>query len=296
MVEPAQVNTPSRERALAGVAVAITVVAWASAFVAIRAVGADIRPGPLTLGRLAVGVILLGALQLRAGWIAPTRREWKLLFGCGVSWFAIYNVALNAAEHQLDAGTTAMLVQIGPILVAILAGTLLREGMPRWLLLGALVSLGGVVVIAMAPARSGPLAASGVLLCLLAAASYAVAVILQKIALRRLPALQVTWISCTTGAVVCLPFAGQLAADLSRAPLDSVLGVLYLGAVPTALAFTTWAYALARTEAGRLGVTTYLVPPVTILMSLVLLAEAPLSLQLVGGAICLAGVALSRLR
>jgi drug/metabolite transporter (DMT)-like permease len=158
------------------------------------------------------------------------------------------------------------------------------------------VSLGGVVVIATAPARSGPLAASGVLLCLLAAASYAVAVILQKIALRRLPALQVTWIACTTGAAVCLPFAGQLAADLSRAPLDSVLGVLYLGAVPTALAFTTWAYALARTEAGRLGVTTYLVPPVTILMSLVLLAEAPLSLQLVGGAICLAGVALSRLR
>jgi drug/metabolite transporter (DMT)-like permease len=296
MVEQGQAGIPPRERALAGVAVAITVVAWASAFVAIRAVGADIRPGPLTLGRLAVGVILLGALQLRAGWIAPTRREWKLLFGCGVSWFAIYNVALNAAEHQLDAGTTAMLVQIGPVLVAILAGTLLREGMPRWLFLGALVSLGGVVVIATAPARSGPLAASGVLLCLLAAASYAVAVILQKIALRRLPALQVTWIACTTGAAVCLPFAGQLAADLSRAPLDSVLGVLYLGAVPTALAFTTWAYALARTEAGRLGVTTYLVPPVTILMSLVLLAEAPLSLQLVGGAICLAGVALSRLR
>jgi drug/metabolite transporter (DMT)-like permease len=296
MVEQGHPATSSRERALAAVAVAVTVVAWASAFVAIRAVGADIRPGPLTLGRLAVGVILLGALQLRAGWIAPTRREWKLLVGCGVSWFAIYNVALNAAEHQLDAGTTAMLIQIGPILVAILAGTLLREGLPRWLLGGALVSLGGVVVIATAPARSGPIAASGVLLCLLAAASYAVAVILQKIALRRLPALQVTWIACTTGAVVCLPFAGQLATDLSRAPLDSVLGVLYLGAVPTALAFTTWAYALARTEAGRLGVTTYLVPPVTIVMSLVLLAEAPLALQLVGGAICLAGVALSRMR
>ena len=296
MVVNAQVGTSPRERALAAGAIAITVVAWASAFVAIRAVGVHIRPGPLTLGRLAIGVVLLGALQLRAGWIAPTGREWKLLLGCGVSWFAIYNVALNAAEHALDAGTTAMLVQIGPILVAVMAGTFLREGLPRWLLLGALVSLGGVVVIAMAPARTGPLDASGVLLCLLAAASYAVAVILQKIALRRLPALQVTWIACTTGAVVCLPFAGQLATDLSRAPLDSVLGVLYLGAVPTALAFTTWAYALARTEAGRLGVATYLVPPVTILLSLLLLAEAPLALQLVGGAICLVGVALSRRR
>ncbi len=294
MVEHGRVRLASRERTLA--AAAITVVAWASAFVAIRAVGADIRPGPLTLGRLAVGVILLGALQLRAGWIPPTRREWMLLLGCGVSWFAIYNVALNAAERVVDAGTTAMLVQIGPILLAILAGALLREGLPRWLLIGALVSLGGVVVIAIAPTRTGPLDGAGVLLCLLAAASYAVAVLLQKIALRRLPALQVTWISCTAGAVLCLPFAGQLAVDLASAPLESVLGVLYLGAVPTALAFTTWAYALARTDAGRLGVTTYLVPPVTILLSVVLLGEAPLVFQVLGGAICLAGVALSRMR
>jgi drug/metabolite transporter (DMT)-like permease len=151
-------------------------------------------------------------------------------------------------------------------------------------------------VIASAPAESGPLDPGGVALALVAAASYAVAVIFQKLALRRLPALQVTWIACTVGALVCLPFAGQLAADLRSAPLASTLGVLYLGAVPTALAFTTWAYALARTRAGRLGVTNYLVPPVTILLSALLLGESPLPLQLVGGAICLVGVALSRSR
>ncbi len=82
-----------------------------------------------------------------------------------MSWFAIYNVAVNTAERVLDAGTTAMLIQIGPILVAILAGTFLREGLPRWLLIGALVSLGGVVVIAMAPARTGPLDAGGARRC-----------------------------------------------------------------------------------------------------------------------------------
>lgn len=73
-------------------------------------------------------------------------------------------------------------------------------------------------------------------------------------------------------------------------------GRSYLGVVPTALAFSTWAYALRRMDAGRLGVTTYLVPPLVILLGWLLLDEVPPALALVGGAICLAGVALSRRR
>jgi len=43
--------------------------------------------------------------------------------------------------------------------------------------------------------------------------------------------------------------------------------VVYLGVVPTALAFTTWAYALTRTSAGKMGATTYVVPAIVVLMS-----------------------------
>jgi drug/metabolite transporter (DMT)-like permease len=70
--------------------------------------------------------------------------------------------------------------------------------------------------------------------------------------------------------------------------------MVYLGAVPTALAFSTWAYALVRMDAGRLGVTTYLVPPIVILLGWLLLGEVPPALAFAGGVVCLAGVALSR--
>ena len=136
----------------------------------------------------------------------------------------------------------------------------------------------------------------GVLLCLVAALTYAVGVVAQKPLLRRLPPLQVTFTACAMGAVCCLPWAGALVGDLGSAPGSSIAGMVYLGAVPTALAFSTWAYALSRMDAGRLGATTYLVPPIVVLLGWWLLDEVPPALAAVGGAVCLAGVAISRRR
>jgi drug/metabolite transporter (DMT)-like permease len=287
----------SRDQWGALVAVAITVLAWASAFVAIRAVGAHYEPGPLTLGRLLIGSLALGAgLLVTRRWVPPTRREWALIVLCGISWFGIYNIALNAAEQRIDAGTTAMLVNVGPILIALFAGLLLGEGFPRWLVIGALIAFSGAVLVGAATSNAAGSDLLGVVLCLVAAVTYAVGVLAQKPVLRRLPGLQVTWLACTMAAIACVPFTPGLLSELAAAPGAATAGLVYLGVVPTALAFSTWAYALARMDAGRLGVSTYLVPPVTILMSAALLGEVPPLLAIVGGAVCLVGVGLSRRR
>ena len=112
----------------------------------------------------------------------------------------------------------------------------------------------------------------------------------------RLPALQVTWVACTVGAVACLPFAPSLVDDLGSASAADIGWVVYLGVFPTAIAFTTYAFALTHMSASSLGVTTYLVPPITVVMAWLLLAETPPALAYVGGALCLVGVALARRR
>ena len=48
----------------------------------------------------------------------PARADLPALVLLGVLWFGIYNVALSEAERRVDAGTAAMLVNIGPILIA----------------------------------------------------------------------------------------------------------------------------------------------------------------------------------
>jgi drug/metabolite transporter (DMT)-like permease len=278
-------------------AVLATVVAWSSAFVAIRWVGETYDPGPLSLGRLLIGSAVLGLMvRARRRWVRPTRREWGLLLLCGVAWFAVYNVALNAAEQRIDAGTTAMLVNVGPILIAVLAGWLLGEGFPRWLMVGAAVALAGALLIGIATRTAGGADPLGALLALVAATTYAIGVVAQKPVVRRLPALQVTWLACTVGAVACLPFAPGLVSNLAEATAGATAGVVYLGVVPTAMAFSTWAFALARMDAGRLGVTTYLAPPLTIALAWVLLGEIPPQLAIAGGLVCLVGVGLPRRR
>jgi drug/metabolite transporter (DMT)-like permease len=285
----------NKQSALAAGAAAVTVVLWASAFVAIRHVGHEISPGALSLGRLLVGSVLLGIFVFTRPRRWPAKADWKLLLVCGLLWFGVYNIALNAAERRLDAGTTAMLVNIGPLLIALLAGVLLHEGFPRQLVLGSIVAFGGVVLIGLS-SSSGAAETWGVLLCLAAAAAYAIGVVSQKPLLARLPALEVTWLSCLIGAIACLPFAPALVRETADARVSTIWWVVFLGAFPTAIAFTAWAYALARTTAGRMGATTYLVPPLAIFLGWILLGESPAPLAYAGGVLCLVGVAISRYR
>jgi len=289
------VNT-SRPTPLVFVAIGVTILAWASAFVVIRFAAPYFSGGALALGRLIVGTLLLGIVVLLSRrWVPPTRREWMLIIGFGVLWFGGYNVALNIAEHTLDAGTTAMIVNIGPLLIALGAGVFLGEGIPKWLAIGAGVAFIGVILIGIGT-TTGFGDGSGIVWALIAAVTYAAGVLLQKPALKRLPAAQVTWMGAAIGMVACLPFIGDLVRDVQHAPPSALLGALYLGAIPTALAFSTWAYALSRMPAGQLGVSTYIVPPIAVVLGLVLFAEVPAPLAIAGGALCLVGVALSRLQ
>jgi drug/metabolite transporter (DMT)-like permease len=281
------------------IAIIVTLLAWASAFVVIRGVAPHVPGGALALGRLAVGTVALGVIALvQRGWLRPTGREWVQIIVYGVAWFGAYNVALNLAEHSLDAGTTAMIVNIGPILIALGAGVFLGEGVPKWLAIGAGVAFIGVVLIGLATSLTSAKGVDpiGVIWSLVAAVTYATGVLVQKPAIRRLPASQVTFLGCAIGMLACLPFVGQLASSLAAAPLSAVLGVVYLGLVPTAIGFSTWAYALQRTPAGRLSISTYVVPPLAIVMALIFFGEIPAPLAIVGGIICLLGVAISRRR
>jgi drug/metabolite transporter (DMT)-like permease len=299
--EPSAIDNASDREArverAALVAGLVTVVLWASAFVGIRAVAIDLSPGTIALGRLGIGSILLVGLVARRGWVQPSRRDLALVVAMGIVWSAGYSILLGAGERLVDAGTAAMLVGIGPIFIAVLAGLFLAEGFPARLLTGCLIAFCGTAIIGVATATGAGGASSilaGVALCIAAAFLYAVGVTLQKPALKALPGIQVTWLACVVGAVACLPFAPGLASELGRARPETLAWLLYLGVFPTSIGFSTWAFALARMTAGRAGTLSYLVSPTAIVISWLVLGATPALLAIAGGALCVIGVVVAR--
>lgn len=288
-------------KALPVAAAAVTVVLWASAFVGVRAAGHDFSPGALALGRQVTGsvaltlVVLAGAVRRRRRPRLPRGRTLIAVLAWGVAWFGLYNLALNATEQHLDAGTTALLVNLAPVLIGVLSGLLLGEGFPSRLMIGLAVSFVGVLLIALATwTGRGDLV--GVLLGVAAAILYASSAVAQKRLLVHVDARTLTWLGCLAGTLVCVPFAPQLIRETATAPASSIIGMIYLGVFPTTIAFLTWAYALSRTSAGRLAASTYAIPPLVIMLSWALLGEVPTFLALLGGALCLVGVAVATLR
>ncbi len=280
-------------------ALGITVVLWASAFVGIRDAADSFSAGPLSLGRLVVAAVVLTVLAKPWRHRLPSGRPLLLLVLAGVSWFGAYNVALNAGEQQVDAGTAALVVTVGPILIALFAGVLLKEGFPKPLLIGIAVAASGVVLISLSTRDESAVdtaSTTGVLLCLAAALLYAIGALAQKPTLTVVTPVMSVWLMCVVGAVVCLPYLPALVRETGAASTTNIIWVIYLGVFPTAIGFSTWSYALKRLSAGQVASATYLVPAVATLISWVMLDEVPAALAFVGGGLCLIGVAITRYR
>src|ERR1700738_809264 len=184
----------------------ITVTLWGSGFVGIRAAGQTFSPGGLALGRLIVSTALLGTVAIFQRQALPRRRDLASIALYGVLWLGVYSLTLNGAERLVDAGTAAMLIATGPLLIALLGGLFLGEGVPRNLFLGSAVAFAGSLLIGFATARGNNRNAEGILLCAVAVVAYSVAVVVQKPVLRRVTPFQVTWLGSAAATLARLPF------------------------------------------------------------------------------------------
>ena len=276
-------------------AVSTTLVLWASAFVAIRVAMPGFGVAGLSLGRLLVAALALAVVAPAAHVRRPQRRDLLRITGCGLAGMTAYQLLLNAGERTVPAGTASLLVATAPIFAALLAVVLLHESLGTRGRLGTAVGFVGAATMALSQSGGVRLSADALLL-LAAAASQATFFVLQKPLLSRYSGLEVTCYAMWSGAIFSLPLAPWLARDLGHAHPRPLAALVFLGLAPSAVGFVTWAYGQARLPVATVANTLYLVPFLAILIGWWALGEQVHAVALVGGAVALTGVAISRTR
>jgi drug/metabolite transporter (DMT)-like permease len=272
-------------------ALATTIVLWASAFPAIRAALEGYSAAHLSVLRLLAAALALGAVAAARGVRLPARRDVPAMAGLGLTGMTAYQVLLNSGERTVPAGTASLIVNVSPVIVALVATTLLGERLTRAGWAGIAIAFGGVTIIALT-GEGGVQLSAGALLVLGAAVVQAAYFVGSKPLLARYDALELTAWAMALGALFTLPLSPGLPGAIAHAPLESSAAVALLALGASAVGFVAWAYALRHIDVSIAAATLYAVPPIAILVGWAWLGELPRISSLAGGAVALAGVAL----
>lgn len=274
----------------ASLALAATVVLWASAFPAIR-IGLDgYGAAGLSFTRLAVAsaALLIAAPLLRVRRPAP--RDLPLIALCGATGMSAYQLSLNWGEVHVPAGTASLLIASAPVFSVLLATAFLGERLTRAKVLGSVIAVMGCAVIALAGGDTHYTTAAWAILA--AALVQGVYHFAGKPLLARHTGVEVACYATWAGTLFLLPLAPQAVHVALHAPPGASAAAVFLGLLPSAVGFAVWGYAVARLTVTTATAALYLVPPVAIAVAFVWLHEVPHVIELAGGAISLAGVIL----
>ncbi|MGX5734654.1 DMT family transporter [Bosea thiooxidans] len=275
--------------------VAFTVTAWASSFPAIRAGLAGFGPSEMAALRFALAGTPAALFLIATRAKLPERADiWRFLVG-GVIFIAGYALLLNFGQRVVPAGPAAFIINTNPIMTAVLAMLILGERFSLTAWLGTTLSFAGIGVIALGKGLDVEIGLS-VLLILGAAFCNAITTVVQKPLFARYKPLHVAAWNQAIGGFVLLPFLPAAIAQAQVAPALSFWSVVYLAAVPSLIAYGTWAITLSRLPAARAANFQYCVPPMATLMGFLWLGEVPTLFGIVGGAMALAGVVVVNLK
>ncbi len=286
-----------RERRLAELGVLGAVAIWSANFVVVKAAIDVFGPLTFTSARYVIATATLFLLvRWRLGTVRPPARVALTLVGLGALGFGAYQVLWTLGLTQITAGDSALIIAVAPVLTVLLAGLLGMDRFTAPKLVGALIAFTGVAVVVAAGQGVSISASLGAFLTLGAAVLWAVYTIAATRMLRRIDPLQATAWAVLGGTLFLLPFG---AAEVLTSPppvltLAAVAGLVYSGALAAGTANVFIFNAIRLVGPSRVMVTQFLVPAGAVLLGAAFLSEPVGPAQVLGGAVIVFGVWLTR--
>ena len=240
-------------------------------------------------GMLALSWLVLAAR--RGGGIA--RADWSRVAASGLFGYTLYISGSLAGIYLSTAFSNALLIATAPVFAILLLGLFRMERIGTWRAAGMAVSIAGIGIFVGAFPGGSLL---GNLVNLGAAFCYAVYSVINKPLVTRYPATVVTAWTLTVGSIpILLGSAPSLASqDWSRVTAADWAILCWSVVMPVYAAWTVWSWVQSKVGVARPAVLMYLVPVVAGGVSYLLLGERFGPLKLLGAAVILAGVVVSR--
>lgn len=274
-------------------AVFTTIFFWASAFVGIRLGLSEFSPGALALYRFFIGsIVLTGVIScFRKIPRIPFQHRIQLML-VGVFAIGIYNYCLNYGEINIDAGVASFIIGQVPVITIILSVVVLSESLPLSAWLGIVISIIGMIVIALGNSQGKAIDAN-VLVIMISSACGAFYTLSQRRYLRYYHPVSITTWVMWGGTLSLLIFLPQLKTELIHSTIYGNLTMVYLGIGPAALAYLGWCYVLNHMPASRAALFLYALPLVSTALGYVILHESPTPTSLFGGIMAVSGAILA---
>ena len=248
-------------------------VLWGSQYVISKIALRTVPPVTLLALRYLVSVpALFIVLRLRHALTPIKKGDWPILFAIGFTgYFASFCLQMLGI-NRLTGSVSSLLGAMNPIFIPILAALFLHERITPAKIACVALSMAGVVVIV---GVDGTVDASGALLMLASVFLWSTASIIIRRVSGRYDPMQIALI-----AILCaLPFTGGWSLiELQSAPcsftLESVLAVLYMGVLGTAVTHSLWNYSLRVMDASFCSMFYPMQPLVSSILGVLFLHEA----------------------
>ena len=287
-------RAPLSARAVAELGVLAAMGTWAVNFTVVKAAVLAWPVLPFSAIRItAAGFIVLGWAAMRRASYRMSRRDLLSSALFGVIGQGLYQLLWAGAFGTINAGTSALLIAVTPFLTAILASLLRIDPLKPAVAVGGVIAFAGVVAVAVgegAGAFGGETV--GIVMTLGAAVCWAVYLLAGARVIPRVGAIAWTaWSMIFGGIALLLVAVGVGTFDgLVPPPSVAIFGLLFATLGSSSLANVLYFTAVPIVGISRVASFQLLVPFLAVVVSALVLAEAPAPIQAVGGALILVGI------
>lgn len=270
---------------------------WGASFLFMRLGTLEFGPLPTAGLRVAIASLALLPVMLSRGLWPQLRQHWKPVMICGLINSAIPFALFSFALLSISTGLSSILNATVPLFGALVAWLWLGDKPGTSRTVGLVIGFIGVALLASGkasfkPDASGAVTAWGILACLLATISYAVAASFTRRYLSGLNSLMVATGS-QIGAALGLALPTLLMWPAQAPSLKAWGALLALGTLCTAVAYVLFFRLIERLGPARAITVTFTIPVFAVFYGVTLLGETVTTWMLFCGVIVLCGTALA---